>query len=64
MAHRIKAQLRSGELAVPGDMWPIFLYADSRYDSDNPWDGLLRNALLVKVQVAVYQSIPSLFQVP
>jgi len=64
MAHRIKAQLRSGELAVPGDMWPIFLYADSQYNSENPWDGLLRNALLVKVQMALYRFIPSLVQVP
>jgi len=62
MTHRIKAQLRSGELAVPGDMWPIFLYADSRYDSENPWDGLLRNSLLVKVLVAVYRFISSLVQ--
>lgn len=39
----------SGEIIVTGDHWPMFLYSESHYDEDNPWKGLLRNSLLVKV---------------
>lgn len=48
---RIKEQLRSGTLAVPGDQWPVFLYADYKHDldSDDHWEGLFRSTLLVKV---------------
>jgi hypothetical protein len=46
---RVKEKLRSGELAVTGDQWPIFLYASSKYDLNDPWNGLLRSALLVSV---------------
>ncbi|KAG1804018.1 hypothetical protein EV424DRAFT_1474520 [Suillus variegatus] len=34
-----KESLKSGETAVRGDQWPIFLYAD-------PWKGLLRSDIL------------------
>lgn len=46
---RIKEKLRSGELAVSGDQWPIFLYAGYTYDPEDPWNGLLRSTLLVCV---------------
>jgi hypothetical protein len=46
---RIKEKLRSGEIAVSGDQWPILLYADHSYDPDDPWNGLLRNRILVQV---------------
>jgi hypothetical protein len=42
-------KLRSGELHVRGDQWPLCLYADLEYDSEDPWNGLLRNQLLVLV---------------
>lgn len=45
----IKEKLKSGELHVKGYQWPIFLYADLIYDRDNPWDGLLRNNIIVTV---------------
>lgn len=48
--HRTKAQLCSGELEVPGDQWPIFLYADAKYNPEDPWEGFLRNRLLIKVR--------------
>jgi len=49
MSSRIKEKLRSGELAVPGDQWPIFLYHGYTYDPEDPWNGLFRSTLLVSV---------------
>ena len=46
---RIKGRLRSGEMTVPGDQWPIFLYAGYEYDPQNPWKGLFKSTLLVCV---------------
>jgi hypothetical protein len=40
MARRTKAKLQSGEIIVTGDQWPLFLYADYHYDSEDPWNGL------------------------
>jgi hypothetical protein len=45
----LKEKLKSGEMIVPGDQWPIFLYRGYNYDPDDPWDGLFRSALLVSV---------------
>ena len=36
---------------VRGDQWPVFIYADLKFDPQNPWSGLLRNELLVMVHV-------------
>lgn len=52
----IKAKLKSGEMHVKGHQWPIFLYADLAYDRDDPWNGLLRNNILVSV--SLYLTIP------
>jgi hypothetical protein len=57
MPFSTKAKLRSGKLAVPGDMWPIFLYAGFKYDPETPWDGLLRSALLVSVREPSFKFI-------
>lgn len=46
----MKAKLRSGELLVPGDQWPILLYKDYSYDPEDPWKGLLRSTILVLVR--------------
>ena len=46
---RIKEKLRSGEMQVRGDQWPLFLYADLAYDPDDPWNGLLQNQILIMV---------------
>jgi hypothetical protein len=48
---RIKAKLRSGEMAVSGDQWPIFVYQGYTYDPEDPWNGLLRSTILVSVSV-------------
>lgn len=47
--HRVKEKLRSGEMAVSGDQWPHFLYHGYNYDSEDPWNGLFRSAILVFV---------------
>ena len=49
MSQRTKTKLSNGEMQVKGDQWPIFLYADYMYDSEDPWNGLLRSGLLVSV---------------
>ncbi|KAG1887522.1 uncharacterized protein F5891DRAFT_1132144 [Suillus fuscotomentosus] len=41
-----KQALKSGETAVSGDQWPVFLYAGYHYDPDDPWKGLLRSEIL------------------
>jgi hypothetical protein len=40
-------------MALSGDHWPIFLYHDYNYDPEDPWNGLFRNILLVKVDLAI-----------
>ena len=46
---RIQDGLRSGEIIVPGDLWPVFVYAGNAYDPENPWKGLFRSSILVCV---------------
>ena len=46
---RTHTKLANGEIQVAGDHWPIFLYANYTYDSEDPWNGLLRSGLLVSV---------------
>jgi hypothetical protein len=46
---RIKAKLRNGELIIPGDQWPAFLYAGENFDREDPWKGLFKNSILVAV---------------
>jgi hypothetical protein len=54
MVCRVKAKLKSGEILVTGDQWPIFLYAGYSYDPEDPWNGLLRSSLLVSVSHFFY----------
>ena len=49
MTCRIKEKLRSGEMLIPGDQWPVFLYAGYQYDPEDPWKGLFRSSLLICV---------------
>ena len=46
---RIKEKLRSGEMAVSSDQWPIFIYHGYSYDPEDPWNGLFRSTLLISV---------------
>jgi hypothetical protein len=51
--HSVKDKLRSGEISVTGDRWPIFIYANCDYDPADPWNGLLRNAILVNASLFI-----------
>ncbi|KIK32750.1 hypothetical protein CY34DRAFT_18832 [Suillus luteus UH-Slu-Lm8-n1] len=51
-----RESLRSGEMSVCGDQWPIFLYAHHVFDAEDPWCGLLRNRLLVCAYKHVFTS--------
>jgi hypothetical protein len=46
----VREKLKNNEIAVAGDQWPLLLYADCKYDPEEPWDGLFRNKLLVWVR--------------
>ncbi|KIK10969.1 hypothetical protein PISMIDRAFT_78304, partial [Pisolithus microcarpus 441] len=59
-----KAKLRSGQLQVTGDQWPLFLYADYSYDAEDPWNGLLCSSLLVSAYRHIFTSPSSVNQVP
>lgn len=48
---RTKSGLQTGEIAATGDSWPMFLYADSLYDENDPWEGLLRSHILLNVSI-------------
>ena len=50
MLFRVKEKLRSGELTTTGDEWPVFLYQGYSCDPEDPWNGLFRSSLLVKVR--------------
>jgi hypothetical protein len=52
---RTKDKLRSGEMVVSGDQWPIFLYHGYSYDPEDPWNGLFRSSLLVSVSATGIQ---------
>lgn len=60
----VKEKLRSGELSVTGDQWPIFLYAGYTYDPEDPWNGLLRSNILVSAFKHVFTSPSSVDKVP
>ena len=49
---RVRAKLSSGEMVVPGDQWPLLVYARQEYNPEEPWDGLFRNQLLVWVSMS------------
>lgn len=36
-------------MLVPGDQWPVFIYAGFEYDEENPWKGLFKSSILVSV---------------
>lgn len=44
-------------MSVPGDQWPVFLYVNSIYDSDHPWLGLLRSAILLRVCISLWNRV-------
>jgi hypothetical protein len=62
---RIKTKLRSGELIIPGDQWPAFLYAGQNFDCEDPWKGLFMNSILISVsRMKLYMMHPSETDMP
>ncbi|KAG2045801.1 hypothetical protein BDR06DRAFT_900155, partial [Suillus hirtellus] len=55
-----KQSLKSSEIAVSGDQWPMFSYAGHKYDPDNPWKNLLRSGILIFVSFKHVFMSPSL----
>ncbi|KAG2086298.1 hypothetical protein BD769DRAFT_1303701, partial [Suillus cothurnatus] len=53
----IKQNLKSGETAVHGDQWPMFLYAGYEYDPKDPWKGLLKSKILIFSHLIKYPSV-------
>lgn len=51
---RIKTALRNGKMQIPGDQWPIFLYACCEYNPEDPWNGAFRSAILVSVILPIF----------
>jgi hypothetical protein len=47
--YRTRKKLKDGEMVIPGDQWPVFLYAGYMYDPEDPWKGLFRSPLLISV---------------
>ncbi|KAI6019112.1 hypothetical protein EDC04DRAFT_2869954 [Pisolithus marmoratus] len=60
----IRAKLRSSQLQVAGDQWPLFLYAGYSYDVEDPWNGLLRSTLLVSAYKHIFTSPSSVNHEP
>jgi len=59
----IREKLRSGELVVSGDQWPIFLYDRFEYDPEDPWRGLFKSSILVSAYKHVFTSPSSVEKV-
>ncbi|KAG1717579.1 hypothetical protein EDD22DRAFT_983875 [Suillus occidentalis] len=59
-----KQALKSGETAVRGDQWPIFLYNGYDYDPEDPWRGLLRSDILISGFKHVFTSPSSVEKEP
>jgi len=38
-------------MVIPGDHWPVLLYARYEYSSEDPWKGLFRSSILVSVSL-------------
>ncbi|KAG1892827.1 hypothetical protein F4604DRAFT_1876054 [Suillus subluteus] len=60
----IKQNLKSGETAVHGDQWPMFLYAGYDYDPKDPWKGLLKSEILISWFKHVFTSPSSVDKEP
>lgn len=60
----VKEKLRSGEVGVSGDQWPVFLYAGYTFDPEDPWNGLLRSSILVCAFKHIFTSPSSVEKEP
>ncbi|KAJ3537562.1 hypothetical protein NMY22_g5540 [Coprinellus aureogranulatus] len=60
----VKNQLKNKEIITSGDDWPVFLYCDEKFDSADPWRGLLRGRLLVLGYKHIFTSPSSVEDAP
>ncbi|KAF8835193.1 hypothetical protein BDN67DRAFT_984789 [Paxillus ammoniavirescens] len=60
----IKSKLINGQFQVTGNQWLVFLYTNYMYDPEDPWNGLLRSALLVSAFKHIFTSLSSVDQEP
>lgn len=49
--HRVKAMLASTIQTVTADLWPAVFYQNMQVDAKRPWEGFLRNRLLIMVRL-------------
>ncbi|KZP29412.1 hypothetical protein FIBSPDRAFT_908305 [Athelia psychrophila] len=61
---KIRKGLDSGELAVPGEHWPMFVYEGYAYDSTQPLLGLFKSAILVAGYKHIFTSPSSVDREP
>jgi len=52
----VKEQLRSGEIAFSGDVWPNFVYENYKCDQSDMWKGLFRSSLLITAFKFIFTS--------
>ncbi|KAF8225591.1 hypothetical protein L208DRAFT_1305560, partial [Tricholoma matsutake] len=60
----VKAQLMCFQREAQHDQWPILLYKEHKYDPEDPWDGLLRSAILVSAYKYIFTSPSSVEKEP
>lgn len=44
---------------MPGDQWPIFLFANYKYNKEDPWFGIFKSRLLITVNASSRPSADS-----
>ncbi|KAG6914296.1 hypothetical protein DXG01_001249 [Tephrocybe rancida] len=60
----VKEKLKSGELLVSGDEWPVCIYHGYTYGPEDLWNGAFRSLLLVKAFKHVFTSPSSVDKDP
>ncbi|KIJ09966.1 hypothetical protein PAXINDRAFT_86706, partial [Paxillus involutus ATCC 200175] len=59
-----RMKLVNGQIQVAGNQWPIFLYTNYTYNTEDPWNGLLRSGLLISAFKHIFTSPSSVDQEP
>ncbi|KIJ19520.1 hypothetical protein PAXINDRAFT_8009 [Paxillus involutus ATCC 200175] len=60
----IRTKLVNGQIQVAGNQWPVFLYANYMYNTEDPWNGLLRSGLLISMSLIITDLIDSWIDFP
>ncbi|KAF8833840.1 hypothetical protein BDN67DRAFT_992770 [Paxillus ammoniavirescens] len=54
---KTRMKLVNGQIQVAGDQWLIFLYVNYTYNTEDPWNGLLRSGLLISISIIAFKHI-------